>query len=101
MEKFIVSSDGDVINEGLGKKLHETCLEFARTSTNPISLATRMHARLVDLNIIDDSVDIVYDFDARYRIRFQHDEQPYYFETWCTWQGALNWKISFDKEAVA
>lgn len=101
MEKLLVSDDGEIINEGFGKKLHETCLEFARASSNPITLANRMHTRLVDLNIIDDTVDIVYDFDARYRIRFQYEEQPYYFETWCTWQGALNWKFALDKEAVA
>lgn len=94
-----IDKEGFITDLGLGVKLYNTCSEFARTSNNSLALAHRMHVRLLDFNLIEDGVDILYDLEQRYRIYFKFAEREFCFETWADWQGGLNWFLK-QKEVV-
>lgn len=63
---------------------------------SPLKFAQELHNHLVCCNHRSDEENILYDFDEHYKLKFTINEVPYYFETWRTWQGALNWVIEED-----
>lgn len=63
---------------------------------SPLVIAQNLHKHLVLCGHRSDEENILYDFDEHYKLKFIIGETPYYFETWRTWQGALNWVITED-----
>lgn len=63
---------------------------------SPVKVAQEFSAHLVLTGNRSEEEDILYDFDDHYKVKFNIGEVPYYFETWRTWQGALNCTIIED-----
>lgn len=59
----------------------------------PLTFAKQLNKYLVSCGHMSEDDDILYDFEQHYKLKFNIKEVPYYFETWRTWNGALNWVI--------
>lgn len=63
---------------------------------SPVKFADELHKHLVICGHLSAEDHILYDFDEHYKLKFTINDVRYYFETWSSWMGALNWKIEED-----